>query len=360
MPAPVTNRVALKMKNIAIPFCIATLVGAAANIAAAAPYQVAQRIPLGGDGGWDYVSVDSAQHLLYLSRATHVAILDTQTGKLVGDIGDTPGVHGIAIAADLGRGYISAGKADQVKVFDLNTRQMIASINVGSKPDAILYDQDTRQVFVFNGHSNSASVIDASSNRVVETIGLGGAPEFARADGAAHVFVNIEDKNELVQLSTKARKVLARWALPGCDGPTGLALDAAHHRSFSVCANAVMTILNTETGKAVATLPIGKGVDGADFDTESQNAFSANGEGTLTIVHESDPDHFAVIQTLSTAQGARTVALDVSTHALFLPAANFGAAKPTLLDAHPKPPILPDSFFVIAVTPVVMRQHFPE
>jgi YVTN family beta-propeller protein len=342
------------MKKTSLSLCIASL-ATAATMAGAVPYQVAQRFPLGGDGGWDYLSVDSTQHLLYLSRATHVAILDTQTGKVVGDIGDTPGVHGIAIAADLHRGYISAGKADQVKVFDLNTRKIIATIAVGSKPDAILYDQGTRQIFAFNGHSDNVSVIDASTDRVVDTVALGGAPEFGRPDGDGNVFVNIEDKNQLVWLSAKTRKVMARWSLPGCDGPTGLALDADHHRSFSVCANAVMTILDTVTGKAIAILPIGKGVDGADFDSESQNAFSANGDGTLTIVHESDPDHFAVIQTLSTAQGARTVALDPATHELFLPTANFGPAKPTLLDAHPKPSILPDSFFVLAVAPVVMK-----
>jgi YVTN family beta-propeller protein len=353
-PHQLPNRVVPMMKETALALCIACL-AAATSFAGAASYQVAQRFPLGGDGGWDYLSVDSPQHLLYLSRATHVAILDTQTGKIVGDIGDVPGVHGIAIAADVGRGYISAGKADQVKVFDLNTWKIIAGIAVGSKPDAILYDQGTRQIFAFNGHSDNVSVIDASTDRVVDTVALGGAPEFARADGEGNIFVNIEDRNELVQLSAKSRKVMARWSLPGCDGPTGLALDAGHHRSFSVCANAVMTILNTATGKAVATLPIGKGVDGADFDSGSQNAFSANGEGTLTIVHESDPDHFAVIQTLSTAQGARTVALDPSTHELFLPTANFGAAKPTLIDAHPKPPILPGSFFVLAVAPVVMK-----
>ena len=342
------------MKKTALSLCIASL-ASAASFAGAAPYQVAQRFPVGGDGGWDYLSVDSARHLLYLSRATHVAILDSQTGKLVGDIGDTPGVHGIAIAADVGHGYISAGKADQVKVFDLNTRRIITSLAVGSKPDAILYDQGTRQIFAFNGHSDNVSVIDASTDRVIDTVALGGAPEFARADGQGNIFVNIEDKNELVQLNAKARNITARWNLPGCEGPSGLALDPANHRSFSVCANSVMTILDTVAGKAIATLPIGKGVDGAVFDSESQNAFSANGDGTLTIVHESDPAHFAVIQTLNTAFGARTVALDQATHELFLPAANFGAAKPTLLDSHPKPAILPGSFFVLTVVPVVMK-----
>jgi YVTN family beta-propeller protein len=342
------------MKTTALSLCLASL-ATASNFAAAASYEVAQRFALGGDGGWDYLSVDSPRHLLYLSRATHVAVLDTHTGKLVGDIGDTPGVHGIAIAADLGKGYISAGKADQVKVFDLTTRKVSSGIAVGSKPDAILYDRGTHQVFAFNGHSDNVSVIDASTDRVVDTVALGGAPEFARTDGQGNVFVNIEDKNELVQLDAKTRKVMARLNLPGCDGPTGLALDAANHRSFSVCSNAAMTILNTVTGKAVTTLPIGKGVDGADFDPDSHNAFSANGEGTLTIVHESDPDHFAVIQTLNTAQGARTVALDPATHQLFLPTANFGPATPTSLDAHPRPPILPGSFFVLAIAPGITQ-----
>jgi YVTN family beta-propeller protein len=344
----------MHVKNT-LPICFASLMGVAA-LAGAPSYHIAQKMPLGGEGGWDYLSVDSATHLLYLSRATHVVIVDTATGKIVGDVGGTPGVHGIAIASDLGRGYISAGKADQVKVFDLKSRQTLADIAVGSKPDAIVYEPTTHQVFAFNGHSDNASVIDTAGNKVVETIALGGAPEFARADGTGNIFVNIENKNELVALNAGTRKVTARWPLPGCDGPSGLALDAAHHRSFSVCGNSAMTILNTETGKAIATLPIGKGVDGADFDAESQNAFSANGDGTLTIVHESDPDHFAVIQTLETAQGARTIALDAKTHALFLPSANFGPAKPSLLDAHPKPPILPDSFFVLTVTPAALAR----
>jgi YVTN family beta-propeller protein len=331
--------------------CIASFIGLGA-MASAAPYQVAQTLPLGGDGSWDYLSVDPSAHLLYLSRASHVAIVDTASGKIVGDIADTPGVHGIAIAADLGRGYISAGKSNQVKVFDLSTRQTLAAIAVGSKPDAIVYEPITHQVFAFNGHSNDASVIDTTTNKVVQTIALGGGPEFARTDGAGMIFVNIEDKNELVALNAATRRQTARWPLPGCDGPTGLALDTAHHRSFSVCANAKMTILDTQTGKAIATLPIGNGVDGADFDPDSRNAFSANGEGTLTVVHEIDPDHFTVIQTLRTSQGARTVAFDSSSHALFLPSAKFGAVSPTPLDAHPKPPILPDSFFLLTVTPV--------
>ncbi len=325
------------------------------GFAGAATYEVAGKWPLGGDGGWDYPSVDPTTHQLFLSRATHVIVVDTSAGKTAGDIGDTPGVHGIALAPDLNRGYISAGKADEVKVFDLRTRATIASVSVGSNPDAILYDSATRQVFAFNGRSGNVSVIDATAYRVVETIALAGKPEFARADGHGMVFVNIEDKNELTAIDARKRSVAAVWVLPKCDGPTGLALDAAHARSFSVCSNAVMTILDTDTGRTVATLPIGKGVDGAEFDAAAQDAFSANGEGTLTVVHESDPEHFAVSQTLPTAKGARTIALDAVTHALYLPSADLGEARPSASDPHARPPILPNSFFVLAIAPVIEK-----
>jgi YVTN family beta-propeller protein len=312
---------------------------------------LAARLPIGDDSGWDYPSVDADAHLLYLSRATHVAVMDTQTGRVVGDIADTPGVHGIALATALGRGFISVGKANQVAVFDLKSRNIITRIDVGTKPDAILYDSATRKVFAFNGHSHDVSVIDAVAGKVVATIALGGAPEFARSDGHGKIFVNLEDQNQLAALDANSGQVTGRWPLPGCDGPSGLALDAQHHRSFSVCSNSTMSILDTETGHAVATLPIGQGVDGVEFDPLAQSAFSANGEGTLTIVHEVDPDHFVVAQTLTTQRGARTVALDDKTHKLYLPAASFGVAKPSVLDAHPKPPILPASFVVLVVAP---------
>jgi YVTN family beta-propeller protein len=325
---------------------------AIASGAHAADYSVAEKWALGGDGGWDYPSVDPGAHLLYLSRATHVAVVDTTTGKIAGDIADTPGVHGIALAPDIGRGFISAGKANQVKVFDLRTRGLVASIAVGSKPDAILYDPHSRRVVAFNGHSDSASVIDSATNKVVATIALGGGPEFARSDGAGHVYVNLEDKNELAAIDMESLTVTARWALPGCDGPSGLALDLAHHLSFSVCSNAKMAILDTQSGKGIATLPIGNGVDGAEFDPDSQNAFSSNGDGTVTVVHESDPEHFAVIQTLITAKGARTIALDPNSHRLYLPTASFGPMSSAAADEHPKPPILPNTFVVLVVAPI--------
>jgi DNA-binding beta-propeller fold protein YncE len=320
-----------------------------AGLAHAGSYAVAEHWALGGEGGWDYPSVDSQAHRLYLSRATHVLIVDTATGRRIADIADTPGVHGIAVAVDLGRGYISEGKANAVKVFELATGKVLADIGVGAKPDAIVYDAKTHRVLAFNGHDDSASVIDARSNAVVKTLALGGAPEAAGSDGAGHVFVNLEDKNQLAAIDAETPAVTAHWTLPGCEGPTGFALDAAHHRAFSSCANAVMAILDTTSGRSLVTLPIGKGTDGAEFDPSLQNAYSANGEGTITIVHESDPEHFSVLETLPTARGARTIALDPATHRLYLPTAEFGTLPAGSKEK--RPPILPDTFEVLVITP---------
>jgi YVTN family beta-propeller protein len=341
-----TEELFIMNKSLLLAACIAGGVMGTAH-ADAGGYRIVASFPIGGDGKWDYPSVDSTMQRLYLSRGTHVVIVDIPTGQVAGDITDTPGVHGIALAPDVGRGYISMGKADRVKVFDLRSLDVVGTIDVGAKPDAILYEPQTHQVFAFNGHSNNASVIDTASNKVVATIALGGAPEFARADGGGNIYVNIESTNELVAIDAKRQQVAARWRLPGCDGPTGLALDAVHHRSFSACANSKMSILDLSTGRSVATISIGAFVDGAEFDADSQNAFSANGEGTLTVVHEDDPEHFTVAQTLATARGARTVALDASRHRLYLPTGRFAPAASA--KAEPEGPILPGSFFVLVV-----------
>jgi YVTN family beta-propeller protein len=342
-------------KSILLAACVAGLIAGAAP-ALAATYRVADKFPIGGDGKWDYPSIDSTAQRLYLSRATHVVIVDTQTGHIAGDIPDTPGVHGIALAPALGRGYVSVGKSDQVKIFDLKTLAVIATIQTGSKPDAIVYEPITRRVFVFNGHSSNATVIDAASNKVVATIALQGAPEAARTDGAGKVYVNLENTNEFLSLDAQRQKVSGRWPLPGCDGPTGLAIDSAHRRSFSACANKKMSILDMDTGRAIATLPIGGGVDGAEFDADTGNAFSANGEGTLTVVHEADPEHFTVDQTLATARGARTIALDATRHRLYLPTARFEETTSAARADEPKGPVTPGSFFVLVVDEETPKQ----
>jgi YVTN family beta-propeller protein len=317
----------------------------------AKPYAVTQRFALGGEGGWDYPSVDPATHLLYLSRADHVAVVDTATGKEVGQIADTPGVHGIALAPELNRGYLSAGKGNSVKVFDLKTRAVLATVPAGDNPDAILYDAASQRVFAFNGHSHNATVIDARTNAVVATIALGGKPEFARADGRGMIYLNIEDTAELAAIDAKTATLKNRWKLPNCEEPSGLALDAAHRRSFSTCDNQILAVTDVDSGKSVASVPIGKGVDGGDFDPETGNVFSANGgDGTISVVHETDPDHYTVAQTVTTQRGARTIALDPSSHKLYLPTADFGPAPAATADhPHPKPSILPGTFVVLVV-----------
>lgn len=324
---------------------------AAAVHADGKPYAVTQRYAPGGDGGWDYLSVDAATHLLYLSRADHVSVVDTTTGKEVGQIADTPGVHGIALAPELNRGFISAGKGNFVKVFDLKTRAVLATVAAGEGPDAILYDPASQRVFAFNGHGHSATVIDATSYAVVATIPLAGKPEFARADGRGMVYVNIEDTAELVAIDARAAVLKNRWKLPQCEEPSGLALDAAHRRSFSTCDNQILAVTDVDSGRSVASVPIGKGVDGGDFDPAAGNVFSANGgDGTLTVVHEADPDHYAVQQTLSTQRGARTVALDPASRRLYLPTADFGPApQATAEHPHPRGQPLPGTFVVLVV-----------
>jgi YVTN family beta-propeller protein len=330
---------------------LVALLGLGFNAAADdSSYFVMGRLAIGGDGGWDYPSVDPNTHLLYLSRADHVTVVDTVSGKSIGEIPDTAGVHGIALAPELNRGFISCGKSNTVKVFDLKSRTLLASVATGDGPDAILYERHTERVFAFNGRGRSVTVIDAKTNIVVATIPLGGKPEFARADGRGGVFVNIEDTAELGMIDARSAVLKARWPLPNCAEPSGLALDAAHHRSFSTCANQILAVTNVDSGQSVASVPIGKGVDGGEFDPMTQNVFSANGEGTLTVVHEGSPDHYTVQQTLSTQRGARTVALDSATHRLYLPTADLSPPPPANdANTHPRPTAIPGTFVVLVV-----------
>jgi hypothetical protein len=311
-------------------------------------YRVADRFALGGVGGWDYLTVDPASHLLYVSRADHVAVVDTVSGHSVGEIPDTPGVHGIALAPELHRGFISCGQANVVKVFDLQSRAVLATVQTGDGPDAILYEPTTQRVFAFNGRGHSATVIDAKTNRMVATIPLAGKPEFARADGRANVYVNIEDTAELARIDAKSATLGARWLLPHCEEPTGLAIDAEHRRGLSTCSNQTLAVTDLDSGRSIGIVPIGKGVDGGEFDIGTQTLFSANGEGTLTIVREVTPDRFTVLQTLETQRGARTIALDPSTHRLYLPTAQFNATAPTTAEKQ-RPVPVPGTFVMLVI-----------
>lgn len=315
-----------------------------------ADYHVLHRYVLGGDQGWDYLAMDGAARRVYVSHGDAVVVLDADSGKPVGHIDHLQGVHGIALAPAMHRGWISNGRSGEVTVFDTATLKVSATLKAtGENPDAILYDPASERVFTFNGRSSNATAFDAHSGKVLATLALPGKPEFAVSDAAGHVWVNIEDKNQLVELDPKAAAVRATWSLAPCDSPSGLALDAKHRRLFSVCDNQTMTVLDADSGHRVASVPIGKGPDAATFDAARELIYSSNGEsGTLTVVHEDDPDHYRVIATVPTQTTARTATLDPKTGHLFLSTAQF-AAHTEQGGAHHRPPLVPGSFTVLEV-----------
>ena len=312
-------------------------------------YHLLKKIPLGGEGFWDYLIFDPATRRLYISRGTRVAVLEVDSGKVVGEIPNTDGVHGIALAPEFNRGFTSNGRAGTVTIFDLRTLKVIGSAQAGTNPDAIIYDPSSKRVFAMNGRSKNATVIDAASGNVVGTIPVDGKPEFAVADGAGHVYVNIEDKSEEQRIDSQNLKVTATWPLAPCKEPSGLAMDIAHRRLFAGCDNKMMAVIDADSGKVVATPEIGEGVDANAFDPELQYAYSSNGESaTLTVVHEDTPDKYSVVENVPTQAHARTMALDPKTHQVFLVTADFSSTPaPTADNAHPRPTVAKDSFVVL-------------
>lgn len=326
--------------------------GAHAATAHAGGWHVVARHALGGSGGWDYLALDKASQRLYVSRSNRVLVLDARTGKQVGEIDGLAGVHGIAIADGLQRGFISNGRGDTVTVFDLATLKVEQTVPVGAKdPDGIVYDPYSQRVFTFNGDSNDASVIDAKSGKLLGHIALPGRPEFPVSDGHGHVYDNIESRNALVEIDPMTMKVTATWPLKDCDSPSGLAIDTAHHRLFSVCQNKIMAVTDSTDGKPVASVPIGEGPDAARFDPRRQLVFSSNGDsGDLTVVHEEMPDRYHVVANVPTQKSARTMALDEATGRIFLSAAEFGPRPaPTPADPHPRHTVKPGSFTILVV-----------
>ncbi len=336
------------MKLLACATLMLTLVGAVPTAAPKA-YHVIGKIQIGGQGGWDYLTADSAGRRLYVSHGTRVVVVDLDTEKIVGEIPDTLGVHGITIALKLNRGFTSNGRANNVTVFDLKTLKTIGQVATGQNPDAILYDGVSDRVFTFNGRSKDATVIEAGSGSVAGTIPLGGKPEFATGDGKGKVYVNIEDTNEIAEIDTHSLSVTKRYPLTGCDSPSGLAMDVAHRRLFSACGNKVMIVSDPVAGKVLGTLPIGQGADGAGFDPDRGLAFSSNRDGTLTVVGQVS-GKYAVVQNVETQRGARTMAVDRHTHKIYLPTAQFGPTPAaTAQQPRPRPPIEPNTFMVIVV-----------
>jgi YVTN family beta-propeller protein len=319
---------------------------------AGGPYVIQRQFLLGGAGGWDYLTVDSAANRLFISRSDRVLVMSTVDGSVVATIADTPGVHGIALARELGIGFTSNGRADTVTVFDLKSLAVTKTIAVtGHNPDAILYDPASKRVYTFNGRSHDISVIDPQKGAVTATLPAGGKPEFAATNGAGRIFFNIEDTSELGVIDSSTSSRIATWPLQNCRSPTGLAIDIQHQRLFSVCQNGVLTVTDAASGRHVAEVPIGKGPDAAAFDAKRGLLFSSNGEdGTLTVIHQDDADHYSVAANVATQRSARTMALDTGTHRLYLVAAQFGAApEPSATDSHPRPPVLNGSFKVLVL-----------
>jgi DNA-binding beta-propeller fold protein YncE len=314
-------------------------------------YHVVKKIAVGGEGGWDLLIADTANERLYVSRASHVTVIDLRKDSVIGDIPNTPGVHGIAIASSLNRGFTSNGRDTSVTIFDLRTLAPISTVKVtGLNPDAILFDPFSGRVFSFNARGNNATAIDAASGKVVGTIAFDGNPELPVTDGKGTVYVNIENKSEIIAFDPATLTVKSTWPLSPCEEPTGLALDNSHGRLFSMCANKLMAVVDAESGKLITTVPIGQGVDGGAFDPGPGYAFSSNGEGTLTVVHEDSPGSFSVAATIPTQRGARTIALDAKTHRIYLPTAQFGPPPaPTPDRPNPRPSIVPDSFVILVL-----------
>jgi len=331
--------------------CLLTLFIATTCNAQQSEYKVLRKIKVEGEGGWDYLAVDTIYNRLFISHATVVNVVDIESGKLLQTIPNTKGVHGIALAYNLNKGFISNGKDTSVTIFDLKSLKITGIIKVtGNNPDAILYDPFTKKVFTFNGRSSNATVIDALSEKVIETIPLDGKPEFSVSDSKGKVYVNIEDKSELCEINPVTMKVERCWSLDPGEEPSGLALDLKNKKLFSVCDNNKMVVSDIATGKVIASVPIGENVDGAAFDVSTGLIFSSNGDGTLTIIKQESPEKYSVLENVHTQKGARTITLNPKNHHVYLPTAEFGETPAvTPENPHPRPAVKSGTFVIIEV-----------
>jgi YVTN family beta-propeller protein len=322
-------------------------------------YHFVKEIPIGGEGGWDILTIDSAASRLYLSHATKVVVVDLNTNSVTGEIADTPGVHAFVAVPKVQRGFSSNGKESKSSVVDLTTLKTTSKIDTGSNPDAVVYEPRHGEVYVFNHTGNSVTVINSKTATVSATIPLGGTPEFAAVDQAAgRVYCNIEDKSEVIAIDTTKHEVVAHWPLAPGEEPSGIAFDAAHHRLFSACHNKMMTMLDTQSGKVVGTTAIGTGVDGAAFDDATQLVFASCGEGVTNIVKEETPEKLRAVQTLKTERGARTMALDPKTHRIYLPSAQFQPPPSPSPGASPgRPSVVPNTLKLLVYGPTESVKH---
>jgi len=335
------------MKRIlALILAIATL--AAIPAAAQKSYKLADRVKLGGEGGWDYLTYDSDANRLFITRGTHVMVVDAKTFKATADIPDLSGVHGVALAPALGRGFITSGGDNMLAIFDLKTLKVLDKVKVGDRPDAILYDAAAKRVYTFNAKSQDSTVVDAATGKVVGTVSLGGKPETAVTDGKGNVYVNIEDRSEIVRIDTAKLTVAEHYPMAGCDDPSALAFDVAHRRLFAGCASKIMAIVDPDAGKLVTTVDIGGGVDAGAFNPKTQQIFMSCGEGVLTVIHEDSPNKYSLVQSVPTVKGARTMALDAASNTIYSVTAQYDPTPPA---PGQRRTILPGTFELLVVRP---------
>ena len=322
----------------------------AASQSGGSGYHVAKKYKLGGTGGWDYLAIDSPKHRLFISRGTHVMVVDLETGSVVGDISGIGRSHGIALAPEFNKGFASDGSGS-VLVFDYTTLKTLDTVKTDKDCDGIIYDPGSKRVFTMNGDANTSTVLDASTGKVLASIPLGGGPEFTAADGKGYVFANLEDKSSLVKINAQTMKVEETWPLAPCESPSGLAIDAANERLVVGCHNKLMTFVDGNSGKVIGTVPIGQGVDANRFDPGTGYAFASCGDGTITVAHEDSPDKFSPVDMITTQRGARTMEVDPSTHTIYTVTAEFGPAPAATADnPRPRPTIVPDTFTLLVIS----------
>ena len=339
------------MRRLSSPFAVAMAVAVVAAPAAAqraGSYQIAHTYAVGGAGSWDYLVPDPPRHRVFIGRQDRVMVVDEHTGKLLGEVTGIHGAHGTAIAAASGHGFATSGNDSAVVMFDLETFKPLATIHAAEDADAIIYDAPSNRVFTFNGDAHSSTVIDPVAGKLIANIDLGGKPEYGVSAGDGKVYANLTDNGEVVEIDAKSLAVTRRWPTAPCKNPVAMAIDAAHHRLFSGCRSGVMAVSDYDTGKVIATLPIGAGVDGAGFDPKSGDAFASGADGTLTIIHEDSPNSYRVVQTLHTMTGSRNMGLDTASHAIFLSGAKFEAPAAGAA-ARRRPAMVPGTYVLLVV-----------
>jgi DNA-binding beta-propeller fold protein YncE len=327
------------MRHLAL---ILTLV---ALLRAQSTYRVTHTYILGGQGNWDYVVPDPPHHRLFIAREDRVMVVDEDAGTLLGEVTGIKGAHGTAVADATGHGFATSGNDQSVVMFDLKTFKALARIPAAEDADAILYDKPSNRVFTLNGDAHSSTVIDPVAGKLIANIPLGGKPEYGVSAGDGKVYANLTDTNEVVEIDAKTAAVTGRWSTAPCKQPVAMAIDTAHHRLFSGCRSGVMAVSDSQSGKVVATIPIGSGVDGAGFDPVSANAFASNADGTLTVIHQDSPDQYHVLESVPTPQGSRNMGVDPTNHRVFIVSAKFG---PVPAGAR-RGPVLPGTFALMVI-----------